>query len=236
MFATLSVQVESRERRQSYASLDDWFYFFMSLLIATIVVYGFGQRAEKQLIHPLHPKPPVMWIHIAVFSGWVLFYIAQSALVRTHNVWLHRRVGWFGVALGASLPIVGMLTTVIMRHFDLQYSDLRKIAPNLTVGLMDMVSFTVPFALAIWWRKEPERHRRLMLVATCALTAGAFVRFPPFFHPWPWYHLGVDLLIVLAMMRDLIIQRRIHPVYAWSLPLLFAAQVAAMSTIVHLWK
>lgn len=235
MSTTVSMQVEGQKRRPSYASLGEWFYFFMSLLIAVIVVYGFAQRAETQLIHPLHPKPPVMWIHAVVFSGWVLFYIAQSALVRSGNVPLHRRMGWFGVVLGVSIPIVGTVTTVMMRHFDLQFSDLRRIAPNLTIGLLDMVSFTVPFVLAIYWRMKPERHRRLMLVATCTLTAGAFVRFPVFFHPWPWYHLGIDLLIVLAMFRDLIFQRRIHAVYLWSLPLLFVAQVAVMNTVVHLW-
>ena len=138
--------------------------------------------------------------------------------------------------MGTSLPILGTITTVVMRRFDLQYSDLRKIAPNVTIGILDLASFTVPFVLAICWRGKPERHRRLMLVATCSLTAAAFVRFPNFFHPWPWYHLGVDLLIGLAMVRDLIVQRRIHPVYLWSLPLLFVAQVAVMSTVVPLWK
>jgi len=236
MSATVSVQVESRESNHSHESLGDWFYFFMSLLIAAIVVYGFGQRAEMQLIHPLHPKPGVVWIHTLIFSGWVLFYIVQSALVRTRHVPLHRRLGWFGLVLGASLPIIGTITTVVMRRFDLQFSDLRKSAPILTIGLMDMVSFAVPFVLAICWRRKPDRHLPLMLVATCALTAGAFVRFPPFFHPWPWYHLGVDLLIVLAMVRDLLVERRIHLVYMWSLPLLFVAQVAVMSTVVHLWK
>ena len=236
MSTTVFAEVKSRERPHSYQSLADWFYFFMSLLIAVIVVYGFAQRADKQLIHPPHPKPLVMWIHGVVFSAWVLFYIAQSSLVRARKIKLHKTMGWFGVVLGTSLPILGTVTTVLMRRFDLQYSDLRKIAPNLTVGLMDMVSFTVPFVLAILWRRNPERHRRLMLVATCTLTVGAFVRFPPFFHPWPWYHLGADFLILLAMVRDLIVQRRIHPVYLWSLPVLFAMQVTVMNTVFHLWK
>ena len=175
-------------------------------------------------------------IHSVVFSGWVLFYIAQSALVRARNVRLHRRVGRFGVVLGASLPILGTITTVVIRRFDLQYSELRKIAPNVAIGLLDLASFTVPFVLAIYWRKKPEVHRRLMLVATCGLTAAAFVRFPSIFHPWPWYHLAVDLLIALAMARDLLVERRIHVVYLSFLPLLFVAQIAVMSTVVHLWK
>jgi len=233
---TVSGRLHSREHDLTYTLLGDWFYFFMSLLIAAIVIYGFSQRAEMQLFHPLHPKPLVMWVHGVVFSAWVLFYIAQSALVRSHNVRLHRMMGWFGVVLGASLPIIGTITTVMMRRFDLQYSDLRKIAPNVTIGLLDMVSFTAPFVLAICWRRKPERHRRLMLVATCTLTAAAFVRFPTFFHPWPWYHLGVDLLVLLAVIRDLIVERRIHAVYLYSLPLLFVAQVGIMSTVVSLWK
>ena len=236
MSATVSVQVRRQQRDRSYGPLGEWFYFSMSLLIAVIVIYGFAQRAQMQLIHPLHPKPMVMWIHTIVFSAWVLFYIAQSALVRAGNVRLHRTMGWFGVGLGASLPILGTVTTIVMRRFDLQYSDLRKIAPNVAIGLLDLASFTVPFVLAICWRKQPEVHRRLMLVATCGLTAAAFVRFPSAFHPWPWYHLGVDLLIALAMVRDLLVQRRIHAVYLVSLPLLFVAQVAVMSTIVRLWK
>ena len=236
MSATIPFQPQVRERDRSSGSLSDWFYFSMSLLILLIVVYGFSQRAEMQMIHPSHPKPLVMWIHAVVFSAWVLFYISQSALVRARNVRLHRTMGWFGVALGATLPILGAITLVVMRRFDLQYSDLRMIAPDITLGLMDLASFTVPFVLAIYWRTKPELHRRLMLVATCTLTAAAFVRFPAFFHPWPWYHLGVDLLIALAMLRDLVVQRRIHPVYLWSLPLLFVAQVWAINTVVHLWS
>lgn len=38
-----------RERDdRGYEPLGEWFYFFMSLLIAVIVVYGFAQRAEMQ--------------------------------------------------------------------------------------------------------------------------------------------------------------------------------------------
>jgi len=38
--------------------------------------------------------------------------------------------------------------------------------------------FAVPVALAIYWRKKPEFHRRLMLIASCALADAAFGRSP----------------------------------------------------------
>jgi hypothetical protein len=50
----------------------------------------------------------------------------------------------------------------------------------LIVPLWDMVVFTTAFALAVYFGKKPEYHKRLVLIATCALTAAAFGRFPPF--------------------------------------------------------
>ena len=41
-----------------------------------------------------------------------------------------------------------------------------------------MTAFTVPFALAVYWRRKLEFHRRLFLIATCALTSAAFARLP----------------------------------------------------------
>jgi hypothetical protein len=210
-----------------------YFYFLMSLLIAAVVVYGFSQRAEKQFFHPIHPKPILLSIHAAIFSAWILFYILQSVLVRTGNVRIHRWLGWFGVALGFAIPVIGTITAVTIRRFDLHYHDLARTAPLLRTAILDLTSFTIPFVLAVYWRNKPEFHRRLMLTASCALTAAAFVRFPPQFHSWPWFYVGVDLLISLGIVRDLIVNRRVHIVYVCALPALIVAQVTVMDTILH---
>ena len=59
-------------------------------------------------------------------------------------------LGWFGVALGVAIPIIGTITAVTMRRFDLQYRDLARTAPLLRTALLDLASFTIPFALAIY--------------------------------------------------------------------------------------
>ncbi|MGH9530397.1 MAG: hypothetical protein ACRD2S_10830 [Terriglobales bacterium] len=212
------------------------FYFLMSLLIAAVVVFGFSQRIDQQLFHPSHPKPFLLSIHAVIFSAWVFFYIVQSVLVRTGNVRIHRSIGWFGVALGIAIPIIGTITAVTMRRFDLQYSDLAHRAPLLRTALLDLTSFTIPFVLAVYWRKRPEFHRRLMLIATCGLTAAAFVRFPAMFHPWPWFYVGVDLLIFIGVLRDLVCDRRVHPIYLCVLPTMILAQLAVMDSILHFWR
>jgi hypothetical protein len=205
----------------------------MSLLIATVVVYGFSQRFDRQYSHPSHPKPHLLTIHAAVFAAWVVFYVVQSALIRTGNVRIHRSLGWFGVALGITIPVLGTITAVTMRRFDLQYSDLAFTAPTLRTALLDLGSFTIPLGLAVYWRARPDLHRRLMLIATCGLTAAAFVRFPPVFHPWPYFYVGVDSLIFLGVLRDVIVDRRIHAVYLYMLPLLILAQLIIMNTFMH---
>jgi len=222
-------------RRKTTGLLVNYFYFLMSLLIAAVVVYGFSQQLDTRFLHPRHPKPFLLSIHAVIFSAWVLFYIVQSSLIRTHNVRIHRSAGWFGVALGVAIPIIGTITAVTMRRFDLHDPELARRAPLLRTALLDLTSFTLPFVLAIYWRSKPEFHRRLMLMASCALTAAAFVRFPAAFHPWPWYYVGVDLLILLGVVRDLAVNRRVHPVYVVGLPTLIVAQFTVMDSILHFW-
>jgi len=222
-------------RGKSTGLLSNYFYFLMSLLIAAVVVYGFSWQIETRFLHPPHPKPVLLSIHAVIFSAWVLFYTVQSSLVRTHNVRIHRSVGWFGVALGVAIPTIGTITAFTMRLFDLHDPELARRAPLLRTALLDLTSFTIPFALAIYWRSKPEFHRRLMLMASCALTAAAFVRFPAAFHPWPWYYLGVDLLVLLGVLRDLAVNRRVHPVYVVGLPALILAQFTVMDSILHFW-
>jgi hypothetical protein len=216
-------------------ALAQYFYFVMSLLIAAVVVCGFGPTVDRRFFHPSHPKPFLLSIHAVIFSAWVVLYVVQSALVRSSNVRVHRALGWLGVALGVSIPIIGTITAVTMRRFDLLDPDLARRAPLLRTALLDITSFTIPFALAIYWRTKPELHRRLMLIASCALTAAAFVRFPAMFHAWPWFYVGVDLLVLLGVLRDLIVSRRVYPVYLYALPVLILAQFTVMDTVLHFW-
>lgn len=214
---------------------DTFFYFFTSLLIAIIVFYGFSRTVNTGLIHPLSPRPTVLYFHTVIFTAWVLFFIVQSALVRTRNVKLHRRLGWFGLALGASIPVVGIATTIVMGR--LRLHEGRMDTPQfLIIPFFDMVAFTAAFGLAFYWRKKPELHRRLSLIATCSLTAAAFGRFPTNLIPHYWFYAGVDSLILLGVLRDLLVMKRIHRVYLYALPPLVLGQVAIIHVFVTGWQ
>jgi len=211
--------------------LERYFYLFMSLLIAVVVVYGFSHTIDRNLLHPRVQPPVILYLHSFVFSAWVLFFILQSVLVRSHNVHLHRTLGWVGVGLAVSIVVLGYATTITMARLSIKHRVPFPFVSFLIVAMMDLVCFAVPFALAIYWRKRPDFHRRLMLIATCALTEAAFGRFPSlhiFLAP-----IGLDILILLGVLRDVIVEHRIHKVYLYALPPMILFQIIAEYTFVH---
>ena len=213
------------------AFLRKYFYFCMSLLIAVVVVYGFSHTIGQNLLHASPIPPFILTIHAIVFPGWVLFFILQTALVRTRNVPLHRTLGWFGLAF--AIGIARPRLPHRYRHGPLPPPATRtKFTPAfLIIQLMDLISFAIPFSLAIYWRRRPEFHRRLMLIASCGLTDAAFARFP--FVSLAFSPVCVDALIVLGILRDLIVDRRIHKVYLYAFPLLLVFQIFCMQTYFH---
>ncbi|MGB8477963.1 MAG: hypothetical protein WCE63_03870 [Acidobacteriaceae bacterium] len=213
--------------------LQQYFYFFMSLLIAAVVVFGFSHTVETRLIHGVPRRPLLLWVHGAIFSGWILFFVFQSLLVRTHNVRLHRTVGWFGAALGSAVFVVGVSTGIVMSRFRILHFQGKGAEAELALSFYDVTAFAVAFALAILWRKKPEYHRRLILLATCALTSAAFSRFPTDLMPRFWFFVGVDLLVLLGVMRDLIVDKRVHRVYAVGLPVFVVCQSIVMYTMLN---
>jgi hypothetical protein len=212
--------------------LEKYFYLCMSLLIAAVVVYGFSHTVDNKLILANPRRPLLLWVHAILFSSWVAFYITQSVLVRIRKVALHRTLGWVGAALGTSMVVVGPWVAVVMARFDTSQLHRANRDAFLIVPLSDMAVFAICFGLAILWRRVPERHRRLMLIATCALTGAAFGRMPIMHTPLYFYG-GIDALILLGALRDLAVSRRIHTVYLIGIPLLVAVQTAAAHVFLH---
>jgi len=233
MTATLAGRPSATARRGfGVRLLDKYFYFGMSLLIPAIVIYGFSHTVNENLFHPAVPRPTILWFHSAVFSCWVLFYLFQSALVRTRNVRLHRTTGWFGAALGAVIPVLGVATAVTMTRFKVHQLHQAGTAVFMLVPFLDVSCFATTLWLAVYWRKKPELHRRLVLMATCALTAAAFGRFPLNLMQETWFYAGVDALILLGVARDLVVNRSVNRVNAIGLPVFAVCQFAVIHTII----
>ncbi len=211
----------------SRSGADRNFHLAMALTIAVVVAVGFGPTANARLFHPPSPRPLILYVHAALFTAWVLFFVTQAALVRFRRVAWHRQLGIIGILLGALVPVVGVSTALTMTRFN-RADGATGGESFLIIPLFEMLAFAVTFGLAIHWRRRPEYHRRLLLMASCGLTVAAFARFPDWLMPDNAWYVGVDGLIVAGVARDWLVMRRVHPVYLYGLPVLVLGQGTAM--------
>lgn len=226
MTATLS---ESRAPKRGDApigpAIGRWFYLAAAIVAAGVAAYGFSQTIGDSLIHPKIARPPILYLHATVMSAWLALFVTQASLVRLGQVKLHRRLGLFGLALGVAVPLVGIPTAFVMRRFDIVH--FHDTLPFIAIPLTDMLTFSVLFGLAVLWRGRPDRHRRLMFMATVALLSAGFGRFPTP-DAWfmaGWFYFAMDSMVLAAMGADLLTLKRVHPVFAIGLPLVALAQL-----------
>jgi hypothetical protein len=211
--------------------LGRYFYFAMTLLLAAIVYYGFSHTIEENLFHGSFPRPKVLYVHAAAFSLWMVLLVVQSGLIAVARrpQW-HRWLGWGGLVLGSAMPVLGVWSALRMTRLRAGFGDVDDVA-FLILALWDMAAFATLFGLAMVWRARPEHHRRLILMAACVISVAGLTRFPPWLPQidgviWPYYAY-IDALMGLAVLRDLIVLRRVHPVFRVGLPVLIAGQAVA---------
>jgi hypothetical protein len=231
--ASLAKHIEAKTSTgaQLRRFLSRYFYFCMSLAMAGLVVWGFSHTVDASLFHAKPPRPLLLWIHGAAFSTWIVFFIAQSALVRVHKVGVHRTLGWFGAGLATVMVGLGFTIAIVMTRFDATVLHQKDVESFLSIPFWDMMVFGTCMALAVYWRKKPEYHRRLVFIATCELMDAAIGRFDFWFNHNLFYA-GLDLLIVAGMVRDLIVDGRVNKVYLYALPPLIVGQTLT----VYLWR
>jgi hypothetical protein len=225
------IENEAITTKQLKTFLGRYFYLCMSTVLAALVIVGFSRTVNASLFHASPPRPLLLWIHGAAFSTWVVFFIAQSALVRVRRVSVHRFLGWFGVGLAVVMVVLGLTIAVVMTRFDTVVLQQKGADAFLSIPIVDMITFGSCIALAIYWRKKPEYHRRLVFIASCLLMDAAIGRFEFMFNHSLFYP-ALDCLIVLGMIRDWVVDKRVHKVYLYALPSLIVVQ----SLAVYAWR
>ena len=223
------IEKEASTTKQWKTFLGRYFYLCMSLVLAGLVIWGFSRTVNASLFHANPPRPLLLWIHGAAFSAWIIFFIAQSALVRARKVSVHRLLGWFGAGLAAVMVVLGLAIAVIMTRFDTVVLQQKGVEAFLSIPIVDMTGFGTCIALAIYWRKKPEYHRRLVFIASCLLMDAAIGRFDFMFNHALFFP-ALDCLIVLGMVRDWVVDKHVHKVYAYALPSLIVLQGLATYT------
>jgi hypothetical protein len=201
---------------------DRIFYGGMGVAMAITVLAGFAATYYSKLfggaaMTTISGKPftPLVHLHGALFTCWVLFFIGQTSLVASGRVAVHRRMGILGVVLAAAMVVAGTSVAIM--------SAARGSAPPgvdplsfLAVPLFDMVNFTIFITAAVLKRRDKEAHKRLMVMAYVSLLAAAAARIPGVLPLGPPGYFGFAFLFVVAgAIYDRVTRGRVHRVYLW---------------------
>ncbi len=189
-----------------------------------------------------------MYLHAAVFVGWLLLITAQVIFVLRGQMTQHRRLGsklGYLAALMVPLGLAAALTAAAQGHAPPQFIALQFVD---TVGLITFI------ALGLKNRAHPAAHRRLMVLAMVAIGNAGFARASEYLltpkDPLGFFAANYygDALLVAAMFGwDLWRRGRVHRVLLVGGTSLVGAEVlvafacfnpswqAIATSIVHAW-
>ena len=91
------------------------------------------------------------------------------------------------------------------------------------VPFFTVIIFPVLVGAALYYRRQPGIHKRLMLLATLELTTAGVARIPGA-GSLPLFFMLTDVGLVLMLAYDLFSRRRPHPATVWGGALLIASQ------------
>src|SRR5215472_17164008 len=88
---------------------DHVFFSATALMMAVTVYVGFAPTYYMAGIFRAPLPSPIIHIHGAAFSGWILLLITQTSLTSAGRVDIHRRLGLVGFCLASVMVILGVL-------------------------------------------------------------------------------------------------------------------------------
>lgn len=202
------------------------FFSGMALVILAVVFRGFASSYYLAGVFRA-PLPSILvHIHGAAFTCWILLLVTQTSLVSAGRVDIHRRLGVAGFLLACAMVVLGVLTATgaLARGVALPGMDAKTF---YAVPMLNMLLFATLIFFAFRARFQPAAHKRIILIATIALTPAAFTR-------WPSAHLNAQvaflftyILLLFLVAYDLWSTHRIHRATLWAGAfLIFVGQVS----------
>jgi hypothetical protein len=189
------------------------FYTAMAVVFLVTTFAGFAPTYFLKGLSDSPPLGPLLHVHGLVFTSWLILLLVQTTLVARHRVDWHRRLGVAGAALAAIMVPLGMMTGIVGARQGFAAGGSESLA-FLIFPLGQMVMFGALMGAAIWKRRQPESHRRLILLATAVAVTPAISRLP--LVPNAMIALLLSTLFVVAgIVHDWTGRRRLHPIYAW---------------------
>jgi len=229
MQATTVINRRRRER---------WFYISMSIAALVTVFAGFAPTYYLRPYFNTAPLMPLLHVHGIVFTSWLVLFLIQTTLVAAHRTDIHRRLGILGGVIATLMILIGTSTAVIRASQGATPVPGVSSLSFLVVPLGDISVFAILVGAGFYYRRRPDVHKRLMLLATVSILAAAIARLPfAIMQAGPPAFFGItDLFVLACILYDLITLKRVHRATALAALLIIASQpLRLMLAGTHVW-
>jgi hypothetical protein len=195
---------------------DRYVYVWAALAAAAIAVTGFARTYYLKSLFAGPPLPVLLHVHGVIMTLWCILFIAQTCLVAGHRVDLHRRLGVLGAALSIAVVGIGTYATLAATASEVHRHVIGRFHFLLGFNLINLLLFAALVGTGIAFRRRPEFHKRLMLLAMVTLLAPAIARITLIFiHSGMVQMLAFDFCLSACVIVDTIRHRRLHPAFGW---------------------
>lgn len=216
---------------------DRMFYTAAGALFLLMMAVGFhsfahGQGQGGRVIDPSIFS--LVALHGMAIAAWYVLFFVQSLLITVRKRKLHMTLGWAAIAIGLTIAVTGSLVAIRSVQvtppqfvfFGLLYSRF------LLVMLVEIALYTSFVAVGLVVRKQPKKHRAMMLLASLSLLAGATARMsfldPVFGHAgWVGLFGAVFLLGAVLLLVRFAMTRSFEPWFAGGYAVWVIAFIAA---------
>jgi hypothetical protein len=210
------------------------FFVWSAAALAVLIFAGFAPSFYLRPWLPGRPLPTLVLLHGIVFSLWPVLFVLQTVLVASGRTPLHRTLGVAGTVLAAAMLVLGTLVTIEQVERVLAFGlppGFPAIGFVFAVSMIGIVAFAGLVAAAVYYRRRPDTHKRLMLAATALISAVGIGRLLPFVMPAasPTFLIAVllaDLFLVALVWHDFTRLGKPHPATLWGAAVTVASQVA----------
>jgi hypothetical protein len=197
------------------------FFTGMSMILLLIVLIGFARTFYLRAFFEVPAIPAHVYLHGAVLTAWFVWFCLQTCLVAVGRSDLHQRLGIVGAMLGAAVIVANgmLLAAIVPRLHALLYEGpfgAVVVSRALWGDFTSVIAFTVFLSSALWFRRRPEVHKRLMLLASVSIVGQALGRIAhwPAFAAIPSVSLpagGLLFFLGALVIHDLLTTKRVHP-------------------------
>jgi hypothetical protein len=201
---------------------------FFGAIAAAAAITVFAGFAPTYFLKQVYGTPALsglLHVHGAAFSSWIVLLIVQTMLVAAGRTDIHRRLGVAGGVLAAGMTVLAYFVSVDAARRGSTIPGMSPLA-FLAIPFATVVVFPSVVSAALWYRRRPDIHKRLMVVSTAELLPAAVGRLPFVVNAGPLgFFGGADLVIVAIAIYDYATLRRLHPATLYGGLFIIASQV-----------